>query len=90
MALQITIGNLGGLVGSNIYMKAEAPYYWTGYGVSLAVLTIAIICSVVMLFALKRINKKREAMSEEEVRAKYTDEQLTELGDKSPLFRYTL
>lgn len=25
-----------------------------------------------------------------EVRAKYTDEQLTEMGDQSPLFRYVL
>lgn len=43
-----------------------------------------------MLFALKHINKKREHIREDEVRAKYTDEQLTDLGDKSPLFKYTL
>ena len=77
-------------MGSNIYLKAEAPYYWTGYGVSLGVLCTAIIASVVMLFALKHINKKREHLGEDEVRAKYSDEQLTDLGDKSPLFKYTL
>lgn len=29
MALQITVGNLGGAAGSNIYMKREAPKYCT-------------------------------------------------------------
>lgn len=77
-------------MGSNIYFKAQAPYYWVGYGVSLGVLLSAIISSVIMLFALKRINKKRENVTVEEVRAKYTDEQLDEMGDKSPLFKYTL
>lgn len=77
-------------MGSNIYFKAQAPYYWVGYGVSLGVLCSAIIASVVMLFALKHINKKSQHTTEDEVRAKYTDEQLTELGDKSPLFKYTL
>lgn len=77
-------------MGSNIYFKAQAPYYWVGYGVSLGVLVTAILAAVVMLFSLKHINKKRENVREEEVRAKYTQEQLTDLGDKSPLFKYTL
>lgn len=29
-------------------------------------------------------------MTEEEIRGKYTQEQLEELGDRSPLFRYAL
>lgn len=77
-------------MGSNIYFKAQAPYYWVGYGVSLGVLLTAIASAVVMLFALKRVNKQRENVTEAEVRAKYTDEQLEDLGDKSPLFKYTL
>lgn len=39
---------------------------------------------------LKRINAKRAAMPVEEVMAKYTPEQLTDMGDESPLFRYSL
>ena len=38
---------------------------------------------------LRRINAKRAAISEEEVRAKYTEEELVEMGDESPLFRYS-
>ena len=29
-------------------------------------------------------------MTEDEIRAKYTEEELEQLGDRSPLFRYTL
>lgn len=43
-----------------------------------------------MRFMLARINKQRDRFTEEEIRAKYTDEELTEMGDMSPLFRYPL
>lgn len=39
---------------------------------------------------LNKINRKRAAMSVEEVMDKYTPEELTEMGDESPLFRYSL
>ncbi|KAJ5585850.1 hypothetical protein N7450_005637 [Penicillium hetheringtonii] len=35
-------------------------------------------------------NKRNAAMSEVDIREKYTDEQLLDMGDKSPLFKYTL
>jgi hypothetical protein len=58
IAFQITMGNLGGAVGSNIYLRREAPYYWTGYGVSLAVLALAIARGIGLRFDLDRINEK--------------------------------
>jgi len=39
---------------------------------------------------LWRSNKKNAELSEDEVREKYTDEELDQMGDKSPLFKYTL
>lgn len=36
MAVLISVGNLGGVCGSNIYFKAEAPRYPNGFGVCLA------------------------------------------------------
>lgn len=39
---------------------------------------------------LRKINRKRAAKPVEEVMDKYTPEQLTEMGDESPLFRYAL
>ncbi|WVW80701.1 hypothetical protein I302_102687 [Kwoniella bestiolae CBS 10118] len=90
MAYMICIGNIGGLIGSYIYIEKEAPSYPTGYGCSIAFPLAGIIAAVSLEFALIRINKKRSRLSEEEVRAKYTPQELADMGDRSPLYRYTL
>lgn len=73
LAMAFTMGNLGGAVGSNIYLVEEAPRYWTGYGVSLTCTTVAIIAVFVLRWAYIKENKRRDSMSEEEIRAKYTE-----------------
>ena len=35
-------------------------------------------------------NKRRDKLSEAEVREKYTEQELVEMGDNSPLYRYVL
>lgn len=54
----------------------------------LAVVSVACIMTVILSFLLKRENARRDAMSEVEIRAMYTPDELAEMGDKSPLFRY--
>lgn len=71
--MSIMLGNLGGTVGSNIYLSREAPHYRTGYSVSLVCLALAIICTFGLRFAYDRENKKREKMSAEDIRARYTE-----------------
>lgn len=90
MALMIALGNLGGAAGTNIYLVREAPYYWTGYGVSLGAVAISLAATVFMRWKLQRINAQRDAMSLEEVHAHYSNQELQEMGDESPLFRYTI
>ncbi|KAK0761632.1 hypothetical protein N5P37_006585 [Trichoderma harzianum] len=90
LGLQISIGNLGGAVGTNIYLRQQAPNYWLGFGFSLGILLVASSAGMIMRIALQRINKKRESMSREEILEKYTPEELDRMGDKSPLFIYTL
>lgn len=80
---------LGGILGGNIYLAPEAPKYPTGFGCSLAFLGAGIIVTPLMYwYVIGRINRKRDAMSEEEVYAKYTPDELQEMGDRSPLYRY--
>ncbi|RJE20240.1 MFS transporter [Aspergillus sclerotialis] len=86
----ICAGNLGGLIGSFIYQEKEAPRYPTGYGNSFAFASAGIVACLVLEFCLYRLNWKKARWSEYQVRAEYTDEQLRELGEKSPLFKYTL
>ncbi|KAL4897083.1 major facilitator superfamily domain-containing protein [Aspergillus ambiguus] len=86
----ICMGNVGGIIGSFIYQEKEAPRYVTGYGNSFAFASAGVIACLVLEFCLYNLNQKKARMSETDVRAQYTEEQLKELGEKSPLFRYTL
>jgi hypothetical protein len=94
MALLISVGNMGGIMGSNIYLAREAPKYTTGFAVSLAMCLFAIGMTFVLRWGYGRENRKREAMfvghTDEVVRARYTDQEMLDLGDKGPFFRYTL
>jgi hypothetical protein len=90
MALLLAGGNLSGVVGSNIFIEAQSPYYWAGYGTCLGTSCAGIIAVFTLRHAYKKINDERDKISEEEIRATYTEAQLLDLGDKSPYFRYTL
>ncbi|KAJ3538791.1 hypothetical protein NM208_g5753 [Fusarium decemcellulare] len=90
MALMIAVGNLGGAAGTNIYLARESPHYWTGYGTSLGVIVLSLASSLFLRYKFKSINAKRDAMTLEEIREKYTEEELRDMGDDSPLFRYTI
>lgn len=90
MALMIAVGNLGGAVGTNIYLVRESPHYWTGYGTSLGVIVLSLTAATFLRFKYKAINAKRDAMTPDEVHEKYTEEELQDMGDDSPFFRYTI
>lgn len=90
MAVFLMIGNLGGLAGSNIFLTREAPHYWTGYGTGIGFCIVAIFCAVILRLAFTRINKKRDALDEDEVRAKHSDGELEAMGDSGPLYRYVV
>lgn len=91
MAALTSLGNIGGIIGSNIFLGSEAPHYWTGYGVCLGVGVMSAVATLVMRFLLKRENDRRDKLSEVEIHASYTHEdELLRMGDASPYFRYTL
>lgn len=73
MGFLMTIGNLGGAIGANIFLDEQAPKYQLGYGLSLGVDLAGIIAAFVLRFLVKGINQKRDAMSENQIRAQYTD-----------------
>lgn len=90
IALMICIGNIGGLIGSFIYIEDEKPVYPTGFGASFSFTSLGLLSCLLLEFLYSRINKKRSEMTEEQVRATFSDEDLQKLGDRSPLFRYSL
>jgi len=84
------VGNMGGIPGSFIFIESEGPTYPTGFGASLGFATAGVAAALVLETLLWRINGKNEQLSEEDIRATFSEEELEKMGDKSPLFKYTL
>ncbi|SPO07233.1 uncharacterized protein DNG_09927 [Cephalotrichum gorgonifer] len=88
MAVMISISQLGGILGSNIYLAPEAPTYPVGFGFCLGILFVfGIIWPYIYSRILKRTNSKRDKISPEEIAARFTERDLADMGDLSPLFR---
>lgn len=60
--LQISIGNLGAVIGTQIYRTQMAPRYYQGHAVALAYLVGNLIVTGVTWWLLSRENKKRAAL----------------------------
>lgn len=59
-AMQIGLGNVGGIVASNIFIGKEAPGYKTGFGVSLGLLWLVAFAAVVTVVGIWWENKRME------------------------------
>ena len=88
-AIQIGVGNCGGIVASNIFLSTEAPTYKTGFGSALAFLIV--LCggmAIVMFFGLKAENNKRDRGGRDYRHAEEVVD-LGNMGDDHPDFRFT-
>lgn len=79
-----------GIIGTNVFLDREGPRYPTGYGTALGIICLGVGCAVTMEFFLWRSNQAKSRLSEDEIREQYTPEQLDAMGERSPLYRYTL
>ncbi|KAJ5272917.1 Major facilitator superfamily domain general substrate transporter [Penicillium angulare] len=81
----------GGSIGSNIYISSEAPTYPLGFGFSVGATVLgAMIPATVHWYLMRKENKRRDALDIVETEGKYTADELAEMGEDSPLFRFTL
>ncbi|KAL8364835.1 hypothetical protein RB595_003894 [Gaeumannomyces hyphopodioides] len=90
IAFNTGVGNLGGIVGSYIYLDTEAPRYPTGFGLSLAFGCSGLLVALLLELSYKWGNKRKEAWTEADAHERYSEDELIKMGDKSPLFKYTL
>jgi nitrate/nitrite transporter NarK len=58
--LQITIGNLGAVIGTQLYRANDGPRYIVGHSVALAYLCANIVVVSTLWLVLSRINRKRD------------------------------
>ncbi|KAG6362503.1 hypothetical protein INS49_010735 [Diaporthe citri] len=90
VALMNAAGNCGGIVGSFMFIDKESPQYYTGFGLGLSFGATGLLVSFLLEMIYKWTNARKARMSEAEVRARYTEDELLDMGDKSPLFKHVL
>ncbi|OTB01996.1 hypothetical protein M426DRAFT_63118 [Hypoxylon sp. CI-4A] len=88
--MQLTSGNLAGLMASFIYPSKDGPRYIVGNAVSLSLVGMAACVYGFMWFWFARANKQREQGHLKAVHENLSEEELAELGDDSPRFKYTI
>ena len=92
-AIQVTIGNIAGIVASNIFLTSEAPRYPTGYGVAIGMTWLGGLAATALVLLMHRENRLRERGLRGDGR--FVDggpskEELENMGDAHPSFRFTL
>ncbi|KAI1434887.1 MFS general substrate transporter [Xylaria sp. CBS 124048] len=88
-SIQVTIGNAVGLVASSIFVDSEKPRYPTGYGVALGLTWVGGLAATVMVVGLMLENRKRDK-GERDERLQRSEEEVKNMGDYHPSFRFTL
>lgn len=89
MAFHIGLGNFGGAFASNIYRQKDKPRFIIGHSIELGFISIGLIASLMLVFLYRHINSKREQELKQGKHSHLTIEQLSEMGDRNPYFRYS-
>lgn len=84
-AMQISIGNLGAVMGTQLYRANDGPRFVVGHSMALAYLVANIVVVNVLRWRLKKQNEQRTAIAEE---VKHVGEVENWKGDSDPRWRF--
>ncbi|TVY38907.1 putative transporter [Lachnellula occidentalis] len=95
IAVQIGIGNLGGVVASFVYLSMDEPRFIRGHAVLIALISMSLVLTLFMTIYLGRENTRRDVLLGEQNRSLENishDDKLAqrEKGDDASFFRYTV
>lgn len=77
------------LISTKLYPTAEGPRYVKGNAVTLALIAHSAIWVACMALYFRHSNKRRRSGAEDDKYAGLSDEEIDELGDRSPKFMYS-
>jgi hypothetical protein len=86
-AMQIGLGNIGGIIASNIYLNSQAPYYPIGFRIGLGLVWLCALAAVTLLGYVMIENRRRKQGKRNEL--SLPKEELDNKGDDHPDFRFT-
>ncbi|KAF5011822.1 hypothetical protein FDECE_2112 [Fusarium decemcellulare] len=87
-AMQVGLGNSGGIIASNMFVTGQAPKYPLGFGLGLGLVWLCVLSSVIFLFYIRRENKLRDEGKRDD-RYNLPEDERNNLGDDHPAFRFT-
>lgn len=85
-AWQVGFGNIGGIIATYAFLKKDAPDYRPGYSICIAFCCLSAVACGVYGVSCWLQNRWREKMGEGHL----TEWEKTEMGDRSPDYRYQL
>ncbi|XWW98103.1 hypothetical protein V2A60_006099 [Cordyceps javanica] len=88
-SIQVMLGNIAGIAGSNVFLQSEAPYFHTGYGACVGFMWFGALSAMLMAVLLLRENKLRSKGGRDYL-LDLPEEEQNNLGDGHPAFRFTL
>jgi hypothetical protein len=87
--MQLMFGNISGIATPFMYQSNEGPNYTVGHATSLCMVGMAALIYLGMIFYYGRANTNR-AMGREDWKLEgKSDEEVEEMGDRSPRYIYT-
>jgi hypothetical protein len=85
--MQISIGNLGAVLGTQLYRTETAPRYFLGHSFALAYMVANLLVTTTLYLVLKRENKRRDEAGAVDGEV---DVDVPWRGDEDPRWRFLL
>jgi len=87
--LQLTFGNMAGIATPFMYQTADGPNYTAGHAASLSMVGMAALIYLGMRFYYIRVNRNRATGKEDWKLEGKSENEIEEMGDRSPRYIYT-
>lgn len=89
IGFNVMFGNIGGLISTWAFLSFDAPNYPIGNGLNLATSSTILLLSIVLLWYMKRDNRRRDARDVDAELAGLTEKEVGDLDWKHPSFRWS-
>ncbi|CDR87306.1 related to TNA1-high affinity nicotinic acid plasma membrane permease [Sporisorium scitamineum] len=88
IAIIVGFGGLAGTISSNIFPKKQAPYFHRAHYINIGMNAVAFCSALSFAGLLYLANKRKQAKIDSGEAAGLTREQIADMGDESPYFKY--
>jgi len=90
IAILVGIGGNAGMISSNIFPSTQGPHFGPGCLINIGLAAGAIALTTINIFILRAANARKQAMIDSGEAEKIPSQELADLGDESPYFKYTI